>query len=147
MKRTKKKFWLGLIVGLIPIVWIVMLIDDWSRDFTTNYAVTSVHAEDPRLRPVMTELSSSTVSETLVAWVAGKRAWQMESTETDATGVVRMHLVRTTFVFGFKDDIHVTIKPSSSSGSTVTAESRSRIGKGDLGQNPRNLRELLDAIR
>ena len=124
-----------------------MLIDDWSRDFTTNYATTSIDAEDLRLRPVVTELSSSMASEKLVAWVAGKSAWQMESTETDPSGVVKMHLVRTTFVFRFKDDIHVTIKPSSSSGATITAESRSRIGKGDLGQNPRNLRELLDAIR
>jgi uncharacterized protein (DUF1499 family) len=46
----------------------------------------------------------------------------------------------------YKDDIRLSIKPADS-GSLLSAESRSRVGRGDLGQNPRNLRELLGAIR
>jgi uncharacterized protein (DUF1499 family) len=57
-----------------------------------------------------------------------------------------LHFVRTTPLMRYKDDIRVRIVPAAS-GSRVSAESRSRIGRGDLGQNPRNLRELLAAVR
>jgi uncharacterized protein (DUF1499 family) len=46
----------------------------------------------------------------------------------------------------YRDDIRVQIEPAAE-GTRLSAESRSRVGKGDLGQNPRNLRELLDKVR
>lgn len=56
-----------------------------------------------------------------------------------------LHAVRTTKLIRFKDDIGVTVTPSGE-GSKLEAESKSRVGKGDLGQNPKNLEELLDAL-
>src|SRR5204863_3064005 len=62
-------------------------------------------------------------------------------------GHVELHFVRSTRLVRFQDDIHVRIGPVPAGGSVLHADSRSRIGKGDLGQNPRNLRELLAAVR
>lgn len=130
-----------------------MLIDNWGRDFTENYATTDENASDPALRPVTSDLAPSVLTEQMTSWVAKQSRWKLESSSTDADGRVKLHLIRTTLIWRFKDDIHVTISPrpsavdDSQGGSIVTAESQSRIGKGDLGQNPRNLRELLGVIR
>jgi uncharacterized protein (DUF1499 family) len=55
-------------------------------------------------------------------------------------------LVRTTRLFRFQDDVSLTIVRSDHS-TGITAMSRSRVGVGDLGQNPRNIREILNALR
>lgn len=56
-----------------------------------------------------------------------------------------LHATRQTRLFGFEDDVTVRIVEQAS-GSEARFESASRVGKGDLGQNPRNLRELLETI-
>lgn len=134
-----------------------MLIEDWKRDFTTNYAATSPSAKDNRLHPVESKLPPQAIADQITQWATQQPRWTLENSERLADGTVTMHLVRTTFVWRFKDDIHVTISPQKgaqeaevsvdSEGSLVTAKSQSRVGKGDLGQNPRNLRELLAAVR
>ena len=56
-----------------------------------------------------------------------------------------LNLVHSTRIFRFKDDVTVrTFREDVTTRSVF--ESTSRIGKGDFGQNPRNLRELLDAL-
>lgn len=57
-----------------------------------------------------------------------------------------VRLVRATRFWRFEDDVTVKISPAEG-GSVVTAQSQSRVGKGDLGQNPRNLIELLGEVR
>ena len=57
--------------------------------------------------------------------------------------------IRQTRVFGFKDDVAVLLTPSPVGAHTNThAEFRSasRLGVWDLGQNDRNLEELIEAI-
>lgn len=55
--------------------------------------------------------------------------------------------VRTTRLLRFKDDITVKAYPGASPGhSRLEIYSASRLGKSDLGQNPRNLRELVGAL-
>ncbi len=53
--------------------------------------------------------------------------------------------VRTTRFFRFKDDVTVVVE-AAQSGSQAEFTSASRVGKGDLGQNPRNLEELFDGL-
>ena len=132
----------GLLVAAIVLVTHV---EDWSRDLATNVAATSDQARDPRLRTLDSPLSPLELVDA-VAQAAGQLPrWELvERTEEDRQ--VRLHFVRTTGVLRFKDDIRVRIEPAGS-GSRLSAESRSRVGKGDLGQNPRNLRELLDKLR
>ena len=77
---------------------------------------------------------------------SGLARWQLVE-QNESGGIIQLHFVRATPLWRFKDDIRVRIAPAAGGGSLLTAESRSRVGKGDLGQNPRNLRELLGAIR
>lgn len=66
--------------------------------------------------------------------------WTLEGS---AAGEVRA--TRKTGLFKFTDDITVGVVEQAS-GSEAHFESASRVGKGDLGQNPRNLEQLLEAI-
>lgn len=66
--------------------------------------------------------------------------WQIESRDDEEVKAVRQ-----TRIFRFKDDVSVSIS-SADNGSEAHFHSASRIGKGDMGQNPRNLRELLQEI-
>lgn len=138
---------LGLaLAGLLAVVIVLVThVEDWSRDLATNVAATSDQARDPRLRTLDSPLSPLELADA-VAQAAGELPrWELvERTEEDRQ--VRLHFIRTTGVLRFKDDIRVRIEPAGA-GSRLSAESRSRIGKGDLGQNPRNLRELLDKLR
>ena len=66
-----------------------------------------------------------------------------EASDGDSTLVM---FVRTSRLFRFKDDITMRIEDQGRE-RVVTGESRSRVGKGDLGQNPRNLRRLMTELR
>lgn len=54
-------------------------------------------------------------------------------------------LVRTTKILRFKDDVEIEVS-ADGEGSRLTASSASRVGKSDLGQNPKNLEELFAAV-
>jgi uncharacterized protein (DUF1499 family) len=69
--------------------------------------------------------------------------WRVEAADP-AVGTV--HLTRRTRLWGFVDDIRLTAAPTAD-GTRIDAESRSRVGVGDLGQNRRNILELWRAIR
>jgi uncharacterized protein (DUF1499 family) len=90
-------------------------------------------------------ISPEEAAERITSWVQSKSIWKVESQST-ADETVTMHLTRTTRLFGFVDDVHITLQ-ASDSGGTMNAKSESRVGKGDLGQNPRNLSELAAAVR
>ena len=68
--------------------------------------------------------------------IGGLRRWQVTGRE-DA--VVRA--TRTTRLFRFVDDVLLLLEPAHG-GTRVSARSASRVGRGDLGQNRRNLAEL-----
>lgn len=130
----------GLLIGVLSQV------ENWSRDFTTNTAATDDNASDSRLRPIDSASSPAELKDVVIAETSKLPNWELvEQIEED--GAAKLHFVRTTGLWKFKDDIRVQIGPIESGGSRLTAESRSRVGKGDLGQNPRNLRELHAAVR
>lgn len=66
--------------------------------------------------------------------------WRVVS-RTDDT----LNAVRTTRVFRFQDDI-VLRASKNGDGTDLLLTSASRVGGNDLGQNPRNLAELLSAL-
>ncbi len=148
---TKRRSMLSILfivllsVLVLAAVILVVTVDDWSRDLTQNTAETDAEAADSRLHPLVVELESAASAETvehvaagLAHWVAGDRE------ELDDSIVLRF--VRTTPLMRFKDDITVTIIPLGDGRCRIEAESRSRVGRGDLGQNPRNVDELLSAL-
>ncbi len=124
---------------------LVASVDDWSRDLSTNRAATDERATDPALRPIHASQSIEELAELVVSAAGSLPNWSVQS-KTIAGGSATVHLVRTTPLWRFRDDITVQIA-SDGQQRTIEAVSQSRVGKGDLGQNPRNLRELLAEIR
>ena len=141
--------WLALsAVGAVLILLAAMVawqVDDWGRDLAQNHAATSDTAADEELRPVVASLPPPDA--TMVVEKAARELphWTLKGNSSGAD-VTTLTFVRTTPWLKFKDDITVRVERHDVD-SVIHAESRSRIGKGDLGQNPRNLKELLRSVR
>ena len=120
-------------------------VDDWSRDFTTNYAVISEFSADVGLQPLVSDRTAPELVEALRGAGGRIRNWQYTGETSDGETTL-VTFVRTSRLFRFKDDITMRIDDRGRE-RVVTGESRSRIGKGDLGQNPRNLRRILAELR
>jgi uncharacterized protein (DUF1499 family) len=67
-------------------------------------------------------------------WSVGSAA------DHEIKAVLRTRLLR------FRDDVSVRVTDHEG-GTRAEFRSASRVGKGDLGQNPRNLRELIEALK
>ena len=67
--------------------------------------------------------------------------WNVESASGN-----ELKATRTTRVLRFKDDVTIRVEDLEV-GSQAEISSASRVGKSDLGQNPRNIQEFLDAIQ
>ena len=72
--------------------------------------------------------------------VEGLHRWRLVASEGD-----EVRAVRKTRLFGFRDDVTARVSPHPD-GARLELASASRLGRGDLGQNPRNLAELLRAV-
>ena len=145
MKRKKLATRLVVIGIALALFGLFALLEDWKRDLTTNYAQLDDGASDPSLRPIVFELSVDEVAARVTQWVESMPRWEMQS-EEHSGDQLQLHLTRRTRVFHFIDDVYVQLSEQDG-GTRLDAESRSRIGKGDLGQNPKNLRELTRALR
>jgi uncharacterized protein (DUF1499 family) len=136
--------WVALAITAIVVISVFMRVDDWSRDWTTNFAKLDEASADAGLRPVHLSATPREVGEQIERWSERTSRWKVESLEANDNSV-RLHLIHTTPLWRFADDVHVVLNREN--GETIlNAESRSRIGKGDLGQNPRNLRTLVAAV-
>jgi uncharacterized protein (DUF1499 family) len=138
---------LALVFFLIalPVIVVVVQLDDVSRDLTTNWAETSWAGGDSLLKPMSIEQSMEDVVAAVKHAASDLDRWELVGEGADTTSTVLAY-VRTSRVFRCKDDVVVRVEEQGTS-CLVTATSRSRVGGGDLGQNPRNLRALLGAIR
>jgi len=120
-------------------------LETWKRNLTSNDARLDSQSDDPHLRPVVVSRSASAVADQIVEWATQQANWSVESQQEQSSGSITLHLTRKTSIMRFIDDIHVQLH-SEGDRTRVEAESRSRFGVGDLGQNPRNLRELVGAL-
>lgn len=107
------------------------------RWLTKNWANTA-EPTHPGLAPLTLAVPVPAAVETVGAIVRGMPRWRVEAADPTA-GV--MHMTRRTPVFRFVDDVTIRFT-ATADGTRVDAESRSRVGKGDLGQNRRNILEL-----
>lgn len=132
-----------LSLGLMGFSLVALYVDDWQRDLRERMASTD---DDPRspLAAYRTDQSPAELANHVVAVIGRLPRWRLERLE-EGDGEVRLHLVRTTRWLRRKDDVRLRISPEGE-GSILRAESQSRSALPDLGQNPRNLRELLGAI-
>lgn len=132
-----------LSIAVVTVAVLALFIEDWSRDLTQNTASTS---DDPRaaLPALRSDLPPAELANHAIAVAGHLPRWRMAKLD-EGQGEITIRFIRTTPLMRFKDDITVRISPDEG-GSILRAESKSRLGKGDLGQNPRNLRELLTAL-
>ena len=72
--------------------------------------------------------------------VEGLPRWSLEA--ADGSEVRAVHKTR---LFRFGDDVTARVRPDPD-GARLELTSASRLGRGDLDQNPRNLEELLRAV-
>lgn len=63
----------------------------------------------------------------------------------EPSGEGKIRAVHATRLLRFRDDVEVRVY-AEGAGAGAEITSASRIGKGDLGQNPRNIEELLQAV-
>lgn len=110
------------------------------RWLTKNWANTT-EPTHPDLGPLVLPVPPEAAAERVRAAVGSLPRWAVESATAD-----ELKLTRRTGTVGFVDDITVRLTPDGG-GTVVHAESRSRVGKGDLGQNRRNILELWAALR
>jgi len=112
------------------------------RWFHQNIADTdgSTHAD---LKPLELPLGPREAFERMPSVIANIRGWKVESLDSES-GVIKV--TRRTRGFGFIDDIVLKIQ-GTRMGIRIHVRSESRVGKGDLGQNRRNILELFRTLR
>jgi uncharacterized protein (DUF1499 family) len=69
--------------------------------------------------------------------------WRVRSAESTSFTV---NGVQTTAVFGFEHDVTIWVEPVTEFVTRVRVRSASRIGKGDFGQNARNIRTFFRGL-
>lgn len=101
------------------------------------------------VQPVVPSGSKQEVTKSVRrAFEAGGSRWSIREI---LPGEGRLEGTVTTPVFGFVDDLTVRLEPFEGEPSDgdwrVVARSRSRVGRGDLGKNARNLRTFYSNLR
>lgn len=151
--KWKRMFWaIGFVVG-VPLALIILMVlilvthvENWSRDLSVNVASTAEGHKDERLRPIQTSVGGSEAVAAIEKVAQSLPRWQLEGSPKTEGNKSVIHFVRTTGLVGYKDDIDITVTENEA-GSLIEGESKSRVGKGDLGQNPRNLREIFVPLK
>lgn len=139
--RSRKLLW---IAGAV-VLFLVVTIDDWRRDFTTNHAEIGSKATGPPPHAFVAHQSAADLVEAL-KWAARRiGSWEYVGTTAEGTDTLVL-FVRTSKIFQLKNDVRMYVRDRGNS-RLVFGESRSRWGAGDLGQNPRNLREILAELK
>ncbi len=133
-----------VVVIAVPFILVAIQVDDWSRDLTTNVAETSPRAPDAELRPLVVPQATGVIVQAVRDAAEGLRGWKVTGVAAGQRTTV-IHLERTSRIFRFTDDVRLQIDDRGAD-RFVSAVSRSRTGRADLGQNPRNLKELLGTV-
>ncbi len=129
------------LLGIAVIVALAVALTTWPL---INDVETGKTPEYPDLRVREYPASLERVGKALEAALAKLPRWEIVGSGHGQAGH-RLEAVHTTRVFRFKDDVSVRIWRDGER-TKVSVRSKSRIGKGDLGQNARNIRELLAAL-
>lgn len=106
----------------------------------SNVAVTSPTEADATLRPFHLPGDTTAAAAAIRAAAEGLPRWAV----VGGTGRV-VWATRTTRIFRFRDDVLALLTPAGDS-TLVELRSASRLGRSDLGQNRRNLLELVQQL-
>lgn len=108
-----------------------------------NEVETGMSAEYPEIQPQYYTTDPQRVFEETRASVDSLEGWTLVS--EDATQY-SLQAQRESAFFGFTDDISIRVEPVTEFVTRIHLKSASQIGKGDFGQNARNINALLDAL-
>jgi uncharacterized protein (DUF1499 family) len=109
---------------------------------TRNWADTA-ESGDSRIVPQRLNLSPLDALQKVRAAVERLPRWRVESADPER---LTLKAIRQTRMFRFVDDVTIRLATSADGGTELHARSQSRVGKGDFGQNRRNLLELFAAL-
>ncbi len=129
------------LVGALVVAAVVVALATWPL---INDVETGRTPEYPDLRVKEYAASPERVAKAVEAALGKLPRWEIVGSGQGRASH-RVEAVHTTRVFRFKDDVSVRIWKEGEK-TQVSVRSKSRIGKGDLGQNARNIRELLAAL-
>jgi uncharacterized protein (DUF1499 family) len=112
------------------------------RRYFRNWAETD-EPGDRKLSDIVLPLSPVEAIRQVEAVARGLPRWNVEKVDVEGR---RLHLTHLTGLWRFVDDIHLTFE-TAEGGTRVRGRSQSRVGLLDFGQNRRNLKELIAALR
>jgi uncharacterized protein (DUF1499 family) len=96
----------------------------------------------PDLQPLIVEASAATVFEVATRVVDNMGLELVDASQTD----LRVEATDSTLLYGFKDDIVVRIVALDGT-TKIDVRSKSRVGRSDLGQNAKRIREFLALLK
>jgi uncharacterized protein (DUF1499 family) len=108
-----------------------------------NVVETGKTPEYPEVQPQYYTAEPQRVFEESRSSIEAMERWEVVSSQP-ANHVVKA--THSTYVFGFVDDVTVWIEPVTEFVTRVRVRSASRIGKGDFGQNARNIQQFFGAL-
>lgn len=109
---------------------------------TTNVVQTSPDSSFPELRPPVFPVSAQRLFDAAAA-ACTRLGWAAVASDPEKG---TLQVVVTTWLWGFKDDVRIVVRPAGEGASMLSVRSASRVGKGDLGANTRHLLDLLAAV-
>lgn len=107
----------------------------------SNVAETSEQSPFPELRPRRYTLAAEPLYSAILE-VIQKLGWQLSHQDP---GALQIRAVVTTPLWRFKDDVQIRVVPDPA-GSRMVIQTRSRIGRGDLGANTRHILDLYEGL-
>ncbi len=122
---------LGLGLATVPRAW-----------WTLNDVTTGATPEYPDVQPLESKRPPGEVFDAVRGVLAVRPRTRVVAADSAAG---RIEAEATTRLFRFVDDLTVRVEPAGT-GSRLLVRSRSRVGRGDLGQNARTIRDILHRV-
>ena len=129
----------GILAGL-AVTGLLVAASIWP---VINEVETGTTPEYPNIQPQYYTAEPRRVFEQSRDSIEAMDRWELVSTQPAAHTLKATHA---TYVFGFIDDVTVWIEPVTEFVTRVRVRSASRLGKGDFGQNARNIRQFFTAL-
>jgi uncharacterized protein (DUF1499 family) len=123
-----------LITGALVAASIWPVIKDVETGMTPEY---------PEIQPQFYNADPGRIFDETLAAAKGLENWTVVSHDPQTRQIVAER--RTRFM-GFVDDILITVEPVTEFATQIRVRSTSRVGKGDFGQNARNILELFAEV-
>lgn len=130
-------------MGLILAVGVIT-VSFWDG-MNKNWATLDADAVDPSLAALVVPVEPAQAVRKAAEVIPTLSRWAVVASDP---GAGTLHATHTTLVWRFVDDIRLSFapEPGRPGWTRISGRSQSRVGKGDLGQNARNLRALRAAL-